>query len=121
MSERRPLAALCSDDPRWPDVRGWITASRRTVDVRAIDPDVGDATLLGLQVTDRSPMGAIGRCCGGLSVDHGWLRVFGAGPHGLLAWNSDLLGLSAESLPSRRVEPQHPHILVVGADALGGF
>lgn len=62
-------------------------------------------------------MGAIAFHSGGLLVDHGWLRVLGAGhPRiggGLIEWNAGLGG--------RPLEPALEAALPVAYDAVGGF
>jgi hypothetical protein len=69
-----------------------------------------------LQVTTRFPLGAIGLECGGILVDHGWLRLLGAGNAelmGLLEWN----GLGHSAGP----DPLLSDAIVVAHDAVGGF
>jgi len=65
--------------------------------------------LLGLQVTTRSPMGAMAYDTGGLLVDHGWLRFLGSGhprlPRDLVSWN----------------DGRSSGFLLVADDAAGGF
>jgi hypothetical protein len=55
------------------------------------DPKKGEQALLAIQVTTRSPMGAIAYGSGGLLVDHGWIRVLGGGharlPRDIGSWN----------------------------------
>jgi hypothetical protein len=62
-------------------------------------------------------MGAIAFHSGGILVDHGWLRVPGAGSAriggGLVAWNEELGGAP--------LDPPMRGALVVAYDALGGF
>nr|WP_315064272.1 DUF2625 family protein [uncultured Campylobacter sp.] len=43
------------------------------------DEGGAQSELLGLQVTIRSPMGALVYGCSGIAVDGGWLRVLGSG------------------------------------------
>ncbi len=95
-------------------VREWIDGAKRTVDVLDVEPAAGRRTLLALQVTSRSPMGAIALESGGILIDHGWVRVLGGGhgrlPRSLDQWN-------------RLGQPPHrlPGALLVGDDAIGGF
>jgi hypothetical protein len=101
----------------WPLVLDWIGAAARQVEVLEAAPGDGDATLLALPVTSRSPMGAVALHSGGLLVDRGWLRILGAGhPRvggGLREWN----GLGGETPPS----PPLSGGLVIAYDAVGGF
>jgi hypothetical protein len=90
-------------EPRaWPLVQRWIEQATNAVTVLPVDEDAGRETLAALKLTERSVLGALVVHTGGLSVDHGWLRVLG-GPV-LLAW-SDRLGDG----------------LVVGHDVVAGF
>ena len=73
-----------------------------------VDDAAGAARLAELQITVRSPMGAAVRNAEAIVVDHGWLRVLGAGGterlrDGVNEW-SERTGL-----------------LVVAHDAAGGF
>src|SRR5579859_3285126 len=75
----RTLPELLSDDPAWPLVQSWIAESSRPVEVLPTDRARAEAVLLALQVTTRSPMGALALETGGLLVDGGWLRILGGG------------------------------------------
>jgi hypothetical protein len=68
--------------------------------------------LLSLQVTTRSVLGAMALHCGGMLIDHGWVRLFGAGHVGLpsLAAVNPLLATDGSS----------PSMLFIGEDVLGG-
>jgi hypothetical protein len=87
------------------------------ITIAPCDPDSGRATLLAAQVTTRSFMGTIAYRSGGILVDHGWVRILGAGhPRiggGLVTWNTSLGG--------RPLDPPIGNALLVGYDALGGF
>ena len=95
-------------------VREWLGSAKNTVELLDVDPSAGRRTLLALQVTSRSPMGAIALESGGLLIDDGWVRVLGSGhprlPRALDTWNR-----LAESAP------RLPGALLVGDDVLGGF
>ena len=60
-------------------VRSWIRAAKNPVEELKAERSAGERALVGLQVTSRSPMGAIALETGGLLVDHGWIRVLGGG------------------------------------------
>ena len=109
----RPLDELQTSEPAWPHVLDLVQRSRSA---RALpqDPAAGQRALWSLQVTDRSPMGSIALHCGGISVDHGWLRVFGGGDPGLATWNHTP---GASAAIAGAIEGA----LVIGADVLGGF
>lgn len=96
-------------------VRGWIRAAKNPVEELRVERADGERALVALQVTSRSPMGAIALETGGLLVDHGWVRVLGAGhkrlPRSIHEWNRLVAG-SAQRLPGT---------MLVADDVLGGF
>src|SRR5438045_9209671 len=67
------------DEPAWPLVEHWIDNAPHPVDVRPVDDDVAEASLIDLQVTVHSVLGALTYHTGGVLIDHGWLRLLGAG------------------------------------------
>jgi hypothetical protein len=99
------------DDPAWPLVQAGIATAAHPVTVLPGDRAVREATLVQLQVTARSGLGALALETGGMLVDHGWLRRLGGG--------SPPLNLAAANgLEQRLGEP--PTLLTVGFDVLGG-
>lgn len=111
----RTLKDLISDDPAWQLVREWISAASNRVEVLpASDPDRSRA-LEEMQVTTRSPMGAVIYETGGLLIDRGWLRILGSGhpqlPRTLPAWNKGRTWSDGQVAPP---------ILVVADDVVGG-
>jgi hypothetical protein len=104
------------EDPAWPTVQGWLESASNTVDVLPVEREKANASLLQLQVTTRSLMGAIVHETGGLLVDHGWLRILGSGsprlPRSLPDWNAEM----APSPPGRP-----PPFLLIADDIVGGF
>jgi len=112
----RTLADLThTDDPAWPLVQQWV-ADAPSVQVLPAERSRADAALLQLQVTLRSPMGAIVHHTGGLLIDHGWLRVLGSGSaqmtRSLPGWNSGKAPVDANGRPT---------FLLVADDVLGGL
>ena len=112
---RRTLEQLIDTaEPGIELVRQWLQSATNHVELLDVDAEHGRRTLLGLQVTSRSPMGALALASGGLFVDGGWVRVLGGGharlPRTLATWN-------------RLEQPPHrlPGALLVGDDVLGGF
>lgn len=109
------MTELLSDDPAWPLVRRWIDkASNRVEVLEAREPQRSKA-LEALQVTTRSPMGAIVYETGGLLIDGGWLRVLGSGhprlPRTLPDWNKDR---------TWQDDAAPPPLLIVTDDVIGG-
>ncbi len=114
---RRSLAELVNTtDPGWPVVAEMIAKAKNKVEVLPVDPKKGEQALLAIQVTTRSPMGAIAYGSGGLLVDHGWVRVLGGGhtrlPRDLGSWN----------FPKGTDHPLRlAGAMLVADDVLGGF
>ncbi|MBP9203018.1 MAG: DUF2625 family protein [Kofleriaceae bacterium] len=86
----KPWTELVSaDDDAIDQLREWCEASG--AQILPAEPTDGQRVLGWLQVTTRSPLGAVALHTGGLLVDGGWLRVLGAGsaalPRALDRWN----------------------------------
>lgn len=116
----RELSQLIDvEEPAWPELRETLDASPVSVEVLPLDADLGSASILQLQVTARSYLGAVALHCGGLLVDDGWLRVFGSPVSG-----------AAHGVPSLARVNQFPETfdpawrpemgLVLAHDVLGG-
>jgi hypothetical protein len=79
-----------NEDSALPLVRQWLAEARRPYEILSPSGARGDV-LVELQVTTRSPLGAIAYETGGVLIDHGWLRILGAGNpklrRNLAAWN----------------------------------
>jgi hypothetical protein len=95
-------------------IREWAAAAPFDVEILACEPTAGRRALEALQVSTRSPLGALAFHTGGLMVDHGWLRVLGAGgdrlPRAVDTWNA--IGQTGLRFPEG---------LLVADDAAGGF
>jgi hypothetical protein len=109
-------------DPAWPLVTDWFRHATNPVEVLPASRPQAEQTLLALQVTTRSPMGALAYETGGVFFDHGWLRFLGSGHprmSGTLAsWNA--LPASA-SLEGSALSPALTGGMVVAYDVMGGF
>jgi hypothetical protein len=107
---------IVTSEAAWPEVSGWIAEATNPVEVLPVDGAAREPALLKLQVTTRSPMGAIVFETGGLLVDTGWLRILGSGhprlPRTLPEWNAGRTWLKADSSPP---------CLLVADDVLGGL
>lgn len=113
----RTLVELVNDaDPGWPLVLEAVHGAENHTRVLPTTRTRGEAALLALQVTSRSPMGAIALESGGIAVDHGWVRILGAGgpemDGDIARWNA--LG------PAAPLAPPLEHALRVAFDAVGG-
>lgn len=112
----RSVAELTNVDfPAWTDlVEGWIVEATVAVEVLPVDRNAASRSLHALQVTTRSPLGALAYSCGGILVEHGWVRILGGG-HEDLPSIPEATGLGEPTVGSRPV----PYV-IVGYDVLGG-
>lgn len=103
-------------DPAWPLVQEWMKEAKNQIEVLPKDSLRADSTLTQLQVTTRSPMGAITYETGGILINHGWIRIIGSGsaklPRTITSWNF------GKSFTERG---QQPSFLLIADDVLGGF
>ncbi len=103
-------------DPMWPFIQQWIVSAPRPVTALPTDRERAEATLLALQVTTRSPLGAMAYETGGILVDAGWLRLPGSGAESmrdaLLEWNGYGEYPVSDTLAGA---------FIIAHDVLGGF
>lgn len=103
------------EEPAWPFVQEWISSATNKVEVLPCTPEKGSTALYKTQVTTRSPMGAIIYGTGGIFIDHGWIRILGAGCPRM-----------DRSLPDHNIayglitDGQAPSYLLIADDVLGG-
>lgn len=114
--ERRTLAELINkEEPGWQLVQEWLSEASNHYEVLPATEKTRDKALLDLQVTTRSPMGAIVYETGGILIDHGWLRILGSGheklPRSIPEWNLTAQGLELSDVP----------FVLIADDVLGGF
>jgi hypothetical protein len=97
-------------------VQSWLRTGKNTVEVLERDPLAAEHALEQLQVTTRSPLGAVAYHTAGILIDHGWVRVLGSGRDrisgSLISWNA--LGGHPPVADTRGM-------LLVAHDVLGGF
>ncbi|WP_103630486.1 DUF2625 family protein [Campylobacter concisus] len=105
-----------TNEPGWALIEEWLKEAKNDYEILPRDESRAQSELLGLQVTTRSPMGALVYGCGGVVIDGGWLRVLGSGceqmKRGIYSFN---LGKSFSQAG------QMPSYLLVADDVLGGF
>jgi hypothetical protein len=116
-SKMRSVEELINtSEPGWDLVKEWIGKAKNKVEVLAVDSMQSKDALFKIQVTTRSPMGAIIYATGGILVDHGWIRILGSGcprlQRSLPEWNK---GKSFKQFG------EHPPFLLIADDAIGGF
>lgn len=97
-----------NEDPGISLIREWIEAS--DIPCRILPPsDARGEVLSRLQVTTRSPLGAVAHDTGGILIQNGWVRFLGSGhealPRRLDRWN----------------EGRPDGYLLIADDAVGGF
>jgi hypothetical protein len=113
---RRSLEQLIDhEDPAWPMVQGWIADAKHPVEILSPAETAGES-LVSIQNTTRSPLGAIVFNTGGLLIDHGWLRLLGSGhprlSRSLPRWNF-ACGMIESDTP--------PPAVLIADDVVGGF
>lgn len=100
----------------WPMALEWIGDATKPVEALPVSRPANEEALVALQVTTRSPMGAVVYESGGLLIDHGWVRVLGSGhprlPRTLPGWNRNRSVFN---------DGETPPFLLVADDAVGGF
>lgn len=115
--KRKTLAELVNvADPAWPIIQGWISESKNDVRLFPANRISGEHTIYQIGVTAYSMLGAVALNAAGISLDHGWFRILGAGSgtirNNLLNWN----GYSEDG-----PEVQLAKALIVAFDVVGGF
>lgn len=102
------------DSPAWPWLEELLAGA--VVDFKVLSAD--DASkrnvLFRLQVTAASTLGAIASNCAAIVIEHGWVRILGAGANGI----EDIATVNALGDPDPRAVP--PRHLVIAYDVLGG-
>lgn len=101
-------------EPALPLLRSWIDdpAGNGAILLPPNDPLRAD-TLLALQVTTRSTLGAIAYETGGISVADGLVRLLGSGEVRSLRQAAELAGCPLDG--------RYPDVIIVGDDFLGGL
>lgn len=115
--ERRPVEVLINkEDPGWPLVLEWIEKGTNLVEILPADSLSARQALHEIQVTTRSPMGAIVFMSGGILIDHGWIRILGSGNAKLTrvlpTWQKTIQLKASKSRPA---------LFIVADDAIGGI
>ena len=100
-------------DPGWAVVQEWLNAASNPYEVLAKDEPRAEQALLQLQVTTRSPLGALVYETGGLLIDDGWLRILGSG--------SARLARDPMSWTQTATDAGSFGALLIADDASGGF
>ncbi|HMI05355.1 MAG TPA: DUF2625 domain-containing protein [Pedobacter sp.] len=109
-NKMQPLDKLINkEDSGWPIVLDWVKSAKNKAEILSVNTTKAKDALLQVQVTTRSPMGAIVYHSGGLLIDNGWIRILGSG--------NDKL---SRSLPGWNKNKSKDYLLIAD-DAVGGF
>jgi hypothetical protein len=116
-NKMQPVEELINKtDPGWTLVKDWIKSAKNKVEILPVDTTRAKDALYKIQVTTRSPMGAVVYMTGGLLIDNGWIRILGSGSEKLNRtlpdWNK---GKSFKEFGDA------PTFLLIADDAIGGF
>ena len=97
-------------------IQTWKKSARNKVQILERDSLKSKEALFNIQISTRSPMGAIVFHTGGILINDGWIRIYGSGNNkldrNLPDWNK---GKTFENFGEK---PGH---LIIADDAIGGF
>ncbi|MCK3655737.1 hypothetical protein A4G19_08205 [Pasteurellaceae bacterium Macca] len=107
---------LEKQQPAWAIMQDWFKSANHHYEILPKDKENAGKELVGMQLSTKTPIGAVIYETGGILIDHGWLRILGSGneklPRGLFEWN---FGKTFESAGER------PFFLLIADDAVGGY
>ena len=66
----------------WEEIRELLSQGSRTYRLEAAEPEAAAQTLVRLQVSTKSYLGAIAYETGGIVFEQGWITLLGAGAEG---------------------------------------
>ncbi|MFW2177421.1 MULTISPECIES: DUF2625 domain-containing protein [unclassified Moraxella] len=98
------------NDPAWHLVQEWQQQATNSIETLPKNPQQAEQTLLAMQVTTRSTLGAIIYETGGILINHGWLRILGSGSERL-----------NRSLDTWNQQTQSDGFLLIADDVVGGY
>jgi hypothetical protein len=79
-NKMKPIEQLINtEDPGWKLVQEWIATAKNKVEVVPVNALKAKDALYKVQVTTRSPMGAVVYNTVGILIDGGWIRILGSG------------------------------------------
>ena len=112
----KTLEELLDKNSAWLILRDWFASAKNHYEILPSYAEDASAALVGMQLSTRSPLGAIVYETGGVLIDHGWLRILGSGneklPRGLFDWN---FGKTCKQ------SGEQPSYLLIADDVLGGY
>lgn len=111
-------------DDAWEECRAIIINGSNRLTLLDVPTTIGEQTLLNIQVTTRSYLGAIAYNTGGLLIDYGWIKLLGS-PHqdvfgDLASWNGQ--HINQQSPLQKNIQlPILEGVFVIAYDVSGGF
>lgn len=115
-AQLRDLDELINKDDAIIQIQDWARNAKNEIEILERDSLKSKEALYNIQVTTRSPMGAIIYHTGGILINEGWIRIYGSGSHklnrNLPEWNR---GKAFQNFGDRS------EYLIIGDDAVGGF
>lgn len=97
-------------------IQAWKKSAKNKVQILENDSLKSKEALLNIQISTRSPMGAIVFHTGGILINDGWIRIYGSGNNklnrNLPNWNK------GKTFKNFGEKPGH---LIIADDAIGGF
>ncbi|MDM1402580.1 DUF2625 family protein [Myroides marinus] len=109
-----------TEDPGLAVVKEWIQDAIRPVEILPQhSKQIAEEALLQLQITTRSPLGAIVYETGGLLIDNGWIRVLGGG----FKEGENILTSALEWNTNKTIDSEgnSKGYYIVALDVLGGY
>lgn len=79
MSKKMLDQLVYNNKETWELLQSWLKQSSINYEILDTTREKSEATLLNLQVTTKSTLGAIAYETGGILIDHGWLKILGSG------------------------------------------
>ncbi|AOR23445.1 DUF2625 domain-containing protein [Clostridium taeniosporum] len=98
----------------WKLLEKWQREASNQVQFLPCHKENAERVLVDLQVTTKSPLGAIAYHTGGIVIEHGWIRILGSGAD---SFNRDISTWNK----LRDSSPRLDGALLVADDVLGGF
>lgn len=112
----KDLEQLLDANSAWTIIQTWFKSANNQYQILTKDVENAGKELVGMQLSTKTPLGAIIYETGGILIDNGWLRILGSGneklPRGLFEWN---FGKTFEASGER------PFHLLVADDVVGGY
>ena len=120
----QPAGRFDTEDSALALVQKWCDEARNAVEILpATSRKDCEEALLWLELSARTPLGAIALQTGGILVHHGWLRILGGGhrarlPRSVAAFNRQCAGVLTGQPPDAGVPLG---CILVADDVVGGF